>query len=401
VPFPSVLDAQGVEQNKARFGGVTPKFDPTTYTCTVYCHGASLGAAGGGALTSPDWRTPFPTGSTCGNCHGNPPPAPHPQNVTDCTLCHPDPSGATHMNGKVDGGGGHVAGYADPTSSAFHGPDAIALLVALNNGQTPSLDCRTCHGANLDGVNGLGGPSCSGCHSNPAGSLGSATLANLDPAFQNGVADWRANCTFCHGKPTSDPYPTAANPVNAAPPRGVGGQTAATDSHVGAHQRHLATGTMASPFVCATCHTVPTDLTHLDGTAEVTLQGAGQASLPSSLGTYNATPQTCAVYCHNPSNVSGQTSPAWTAATTSGLACNACHGAPPSSGHHALHVNAGFGCGYCHNATASTAKTPAITNPTKHVDGNVDVVLSISGATWNGTGCSVSACHGTTSIYTW
>jgi hypothetical protein len=389
VPFPSVV-VGGVEQNKARFGGVTPAFDPTTFTCTVYCHGASLGAAGGGALTSPDWRTPFPSGSTCGNCHGNPPPAPHPQNVTDCTLCHPDPSGATHMNGKVDGGGGHVAGYADPTSSAFHGPDAIKLLVAINNGQTPPLDCRTCHGANLDGVGGVGAPSCTGCHADPKSYLGTATpITNLDPAFQNGVANWQANCTFCHGTPT-EPYATAANPVNAAPPRGVAGQTAATDPHVGAHQKHLQGTALASAFACATCHTVPTDLSHLTGTTQVSL--TLPAGFPADTPAYNATPQTCATYCHNPSQVSGQTSPAWTAATASGLACTACHGTPPSSGHHSAH---GFACGYCHAATASTTTPNAIIDPTKHVDGTVEVQFGggITG-TFDGTNCTV-ACHAT------
>lgn len=86
-------------------GATAPSFDGTT--CSgVYCHGATLT---GGALTEPTWTRVDGSQDACGNCHGAPPPAPHPDD-DDCGQCHPtvqpgtreflDP--ASHINGVVD-----------------------------------------------------------------------------------------------------------------------------------------------------------------------------------------------------------------------------------------------------------------------------------------------------------
>ena len=86
----------------ARSGGATPSFNATSLTCANYCHGATLG---GGSHPTPVW-TGGAVEVTCGSCHGNPPPSPHPvvAATASCGDCHPgstrvsvDP--ATHVNG--------------------------------------------------------------------------------------------------------------------------------------------------------------------------------------------------------------------------------------------------------------------------------------------------------------
>ena len=54
------------------------------------------------------------------------------------------------------------AGHPNYTSGTVHGPATYAWLAAT----TGALDCRTCHGANLQGV-GIA-PSCKSCHAGMA-----------------------------------------------------------------------------------------------------------------------------------------------------------------------------------------------------------------------------------------
>ncbi len=66
--------------------GVVSSFDGGT--CGSYCHGPTLS---GGHLTDPVWTKSDVSQAYCGDCHGVPPPAPHPQAVgSDCSTCHPD-----------------------------------------------------------------------------------------------------------------------------------------------------------------------------------------------------------------------------------------------------------------------------------------------------------------------
>ncbi len=382
-------------------------YDTTAHTCATYCHGS--GIAGGTVATKPpSWVQSF---SNCDACHGLPPHSGS-TDLTTCATCHPatmntdgtlNVAGGKHVNGHIDML--HPASYADPTSPAFHGSDALAFLEQLGGAR----DCASCHGADLAG--GVG-PSCTGCHA--------ATASALFPA---GVADWKTNCTFCHGTPT-EPFDYGSQLAQAAPPDDVTGRLTGTNTaaRTGAHQLHLAGSAVAPAFSCATCHAVPaqaTPLAHLDGgTAQVTLSGAGQGSLPASLGTYSG--GTCAVYCHNPpttasSGTAGGSTPSWSG---SGYACNACHGNAsdarnywPATGRHDRHCASGNGnlrCYYCHSAVVTdvdASSTPAIASPTLHVNGVANVQFGdgsvtydsqvISGG-WNGTSCTAS-CHGGTS----
>ncbi|MBS1124636.1 MAG: cytochrome family protein, partial [Deltaproteobacteria bacterium] len=57
----------------------------TGTSCTTKCHGAT---AWGGSNPAPTWTLVDGTQSTCGSCHGTPPPAPHPTEM-NCASCHP------------------------------------------------------------------------------------------------------------------------------------------------------------------------------------------------------------------------------------------------------------------------------------------------------------------------
>jgi predicted CxxxxCH...CXXCH cytochrome family protein len=367
-------------------GGATPAFDAATGSCSsVYCHGATLNA--GGARPAITW-----TGTLgeprCEQCHGFPPPAPHPQ-FSNCATCHPLTvnaageivAGGKHVNGVVDLAGVHPVGYGARANSAFHGPDAIRFL----SKRPEAVDCASCHGTDL---NGGQGPSCNACH---------ASVGWASPA-------WQSNCTFCHGARTPA-FTFASDLLLAAPPEGVGGET--SGAHVGAHQKHLSQGALSNGFACVTCHAVPQQadpLAHLDGTAVVSLQGqdalpAGVGNLPANLGTYAPAGQTCTVYCHGATLPGGPVpAPVW---TQTGLACNACHGVAPKTGKHPamLGFHTVASCSDCHGEVVDGALQ--IVDRQKHVNGNVDVKLS-SGA-WDPAAktCSSVGCHLTPSARAW
>jgi predicted CxxxxCH...CXXCH cytochrome family protein len=105
----TVIDVVFPEGGLARAGGAQPVWDGAR--CTgVYCHGATLG---GGTYTAPLWQDPaLPDGILCGQCHGNPPPSPHPQEDSgSCSECHEGaisggvPNPDKHIDGVVQGGG--------------------------------------------------------------------------------------------------------------------------------------------------------------------------------------------------------------------------------------------------------------------------------------------------------
>lgn len=336
----------------ARTGGAAPAFDPVALTCaTTYCHGATLGA--GGANHTPRW-TGGGAQAACGTCHGAPPPS-HAPGSTDCHACHPatvkadgtiDVAGGRHVDGVLQVVSTHPTGWADP---AQHG---AALF-----DQGPAA-CRACHGADLAG--GTAGVSCATCHA------------------AAGFPGWQANCTFCHG--TRVAAYGAANLASAAPPTGVRGETLTTQRAVGAHQRHLAGGTMGPPVACAECHAVPADLGHLDGTAAVTFGTAARRQ--GATPTWNG--DGCAAsYCHGATLGAGgtNTAPRWTGGAAQ-AACGTCHGTPPP-GHAATSTD----CHACHPGTVKTDGTIDLAGGL-HLDG----VVQVTGA--HPAGWAARAQHG-------
>lgn len=329
----------------ARTGGATPSFAGGA-CASVYCHGATLAA--GGTDTAPSWGGAV----GCTSCHAYPPPSHAPED-TGCAACHPGTvhadgtlnlAGGLHVNGSVDVGAAHAAGWGEPER---HGPAA--------NGDLSS--CRRCHGDDLGG--GTSRVSCDGCHS------------------AAGHADWRTSCTFCHGTKG------ATDLASAAPPRGTQGETATSARAVGAHRKHLSGGAFGAAVACDACHApLPAELSHVDGTAAVSfgaLARAGGAS-PAWNGA------TCAsTYCHGATLGAGGTStaPAWTASISS---CASCHSVSLSSlpDQHGEHSGEAT-CGDCHPGYTATAVSRAL-----HVNGAKDVGNEVT--SWNGTGCT-NTCH--------
>ena len=309
----------------------------------------------------------------CSACHGFPPPpfvmtgTAHPAS-TACSLCH---ATSVDANAAIIAGGAHRNGVVDVTIHpvpyvADHTTPALADLNA----------CKTCHGADFSG--GESGVSCTSCH------------AAMQPA---GFPDWQTNCTFCHGTRTPGWTDTATSLRLAAPPRGSHGETLTTQPAVGAHAKHLGTGSTVSDGVaCAECHVKPADLAHLDGVGTVTF---GALATQGGLSPAYAAGSCSATYCHGSAALGGANpTPAWTGTA----ACGDCHGSPPPTAGHALAVHSAQSCFKCHALVATDTPLPGVQNVAAalslHVNGAKDVSLSVSG-TWDGATktCSSVGCH--------
>ena len=258
-----------------------------------------------------------------------------------------------------------LASHCNFTLPSRHGPEYLNFL----GRQPDSFTCNAagCHGATLYGA-GIA-PSCHTCHASA------------------GWTGWQTNCSFCHGATTEAAkagYPVGSYPERSAPPDAVQQRlsgTAAPD-RTGAHQAHLSGVTagglnVTGPFSCATCHSVPADLSHVKGAsvrAAVALKGTG--GLPADLGTYDQASGTCTTYCHGSSS-----SPAWSKTI---LDCGSCHGSPPP-GHPSMQSTTA--CAGCHPGTVLADGSIDIAGG-KHLNGVVEVSMDASG--------ECGACHGTT-----
>jgi predicted CxxxxCH...CXXCH cytochrome family protein len=329
-PLPAELTPTGVAAGTT-FNGAT---------CSSYCHGSTMGG------TAPTWTST--TDMTCVSCHGNPPPAPHPQSAT-CQGCH-DTAGATansiakpmqHIDGITQTQNVHPTGYS---AREQHGYEADSKGFST---------CATasCHGTTLLGGT-TGGPSCSSCH----------------------PASWQTTCTF------------------------VLGATAQSDTHVGAHAEHVTASTNHAAIACTGCHTVPSSATspgHVDGTGGVVQAEVKFGSLNPS-ATFNVTTTVCSsLYCHGNGRTSAGTA-TWT--STTALTCTSCHPTTAlASGEHSRHIQGeGMKCSECHSTVVNA--TPAVINAALHVNGAKEVKLAPSG-TWTPSTRSCSSlpggCHGT------
>ncbi len=235
----------------------------------------------------------------------------------------------------------HVSGYAD---AGLHGMDA----------KYQALVCIDCHGSDLTG--GSAGVSCDSCHE----------------------TNWRTDCVFCHG---------GTDNTTGAPPVDIDNLT--TSLSFPEHTNHL-DRTIHPEWDCVQCHVKPTDVLssgHLfvgdatAGVAEVTFSGG-----LSSGGTYGSS---CTVYCHG----SGQRGSTGSVSSGASESCHMCHGDASNShglsGRHGDHFEERVTCNECHSTVAGSNTT--ISNPDKHVDGNIDVALP-SGMTWSSGTCNGS-CH--------
>jgi predicted CxxxxCH...CXXCH cytochrome family protein len=376
------------------FAGIAAPSAPTwnraSATCAVYCHGATLSA--GGTNTAPNW-TGGPV--ACGDCHGAPPPAPHPavsSGLTGCASCHSltidstgtliaASAGGKHLDGQVQATGGHPGAWMDTASAGFH-------AYSVNRGIGA---CQSCHGADLSG--GSSGVACGQCH---------------DQGLPAGVASWSVNCTMCHGGVASQTGapPKATWGFAGDPARGGG---TADPLRVGAHTKHLTT-TLMAPFDCAPCHVKPANALsagHVDSeSALATLTWSGAAVAGGAVPQWNRSAGTCAsTYCHGnyagtyaydvwdwgaeelvpmtASYAGNRATPGWTGGP---VTCGSCHGNPPAAAgvwHTPYHGSsqAHRECQACHpDAVGANGVGTAITNPSLHINGVVNVTPQWSSA---------------------
>ncbi len=410
------------DPTSANFHGVVLHADNYQYNQCVSCHAKSFGGgtSGVGCFTC---HQSFPhkagwsdTSST--NFHGKFLRLGLGQ-LTDCASCH---------GAAFDGGTSgkscftchasypHNAGWIDPASAVSHGK-------FLKAKSWDTGECARCHGANFSG--GTSGKSCFTCHpayphtvfassSGHAGylytqgyplaqcktchgaSYAGGTVVNVScssagcHADNTGTPKSPEACNTCHGQFLA----SASDALSAAPPKSVLGDSATTVRGVGAHAKHLLSGTLGKSVKCVECHTVPTTLFatgHVDTQlpAEVVfndtlarLVTGGGTFVPNP--TYNATSLTCAnTYCHGKWQlkksgpyaaffttdsvmVGAANAPSWTSGA-SGAACGSCHGLPPT-GHPPSSLS---DCQNCHGTVVNGSGQ--IINHALHINGKVNV----------------------------
>lgn len=268
------------------------------------------------------------------------PPRPDASAVTDAGSVEPGPdSGVPRF---------HAADYALPD---VHGREL----------KTGALDCRSCHGAQLDVSPTV---TCDGCHGGP---------------------EWRTDCTFCHGG--------SEGITTGAPPRDLRGRVSRDEQSFRAHPEHGAAGNHPA-YDCNQCHLKPVDVLSVghvfDDTKGVVEVRFDQPGALSREGQY-ATAGTCNnLYCHG--NGNGRlgsyqhTSPQ--------PVCNTCHGDAASSrtmsGLHRKHLEEGARCVDCHGDTVDAANV--IVGAELHVNGAKDVALTAAGMSRTASRCS-GTCH--------
>lgn len=286
-------------------------------------------------------------------------------NLTSCRSCHGNDLGGGISDiacSSCHSSFPHVSGWEASTSANFHGN-------YLKSNNWDLLSCKGCHGSSYDG----GVVTDESCM---------ASQCHVD-ASQNKKSP--EACNTCHGV-----FRGQANLITTwAPPKSVQGDTSISVRGVGAHQKHLATGTIGKAVKCTECHSVPAQAFatgHFDSNlpAEVVMNDT-LSRLTTDNGTvvpnpiYNSVNLGCSnVYCHgyfkngNKNNVVN-----WTGGSAE-VACGSCHGDPakPTLAERALpggtHIQSlELPCNYCHYEVVDVNMN--IIKKEKHINGNVDL----------------------------
>ncbi len=268
----------------------------TGTSCTTGCHGR---AAWGGTRATPNWTQVDGSQSTCGSCHGAPPPAPHPIG-SNCADCHPtmeensltfrDPD--SHINGVVDlvdpgqTGGcttchGTAANAAPPkdlagnTARSFKGVGAHQQHLATSTWHRPVV-CSSCHvvptmqdsPGHRDGDN-----------------VAEVRFDALNPAATYARGTGSCATVYCHGNGrgnngTINWLTIGPLPCNGCHPTNGTGMS-------GDHARHI----NAFGIPCFDCHQTVVDLAMEISTPNLHVNGARDVKMGS--GTYNVANRTC------------------------------------------------------------------------------------------------------------
>ena len=232
--------------------------------------------------------------------------------------------------------------------------------------------CQSCHGMPPPAPHPVDSD-CGKCH--PTMTAGNNTTITYPAKHIDGNVDVINDqpCDSCHGS-GGDP----------SPPKDTTGGTSTDLRGVGAHRNHLAASTWHNQISCDQCHKVPVSLQsigHIDTPlpAEVIF-----GNLAGATAAWNGT--TCSnVYCHGATLKDGNgaaggtaTRPNWTVVNGAQSQCGSCHGTPPPPPH-----PSDSDCGKCH-PTMTPGGGLVITDPARHIDGNLDVT----------TDQPCNSCHG-------
>jgi predicted CxxxxCH...CXXCH cytochrome family protein len=125
------------------------------------------------------------------------------------------------------------------------------------------------------------------------------------------------------------------------------------------------------------CHVKPADALapgHIDGELTVTFGGIAAQGVTVPPAWDRSTATCSSTYCHGATLAGGtNTAPIWTTVDGTQAACGTCHGIPPAVwGHEYPPIHGNNACTFCHYDVANDRGT-AITNPSLHVNGVVDV----------------------------
>ncbi|QQR91779.1 MAG: CxxxxCH/CxxCH domain-containing protein [Myxococcales bacterium] len=338
-------------------------------TCSnLYCHGN--GKSSNGTVS---WTSTEPM--QCGSCHGNPPPAPHPQ-ASDCGSCHPtmNPGSDTfrtperHIDGVLDVTDGSTA------CDSCHGSNGISappLDLAGNTARTvPGVGAHRVH---LGATSWARQMSCESCHVVPdnvdspghldGDNIAEVSFGALNPSASVNLTTHKCNNLYCHGDGT------------------------ASNGSI--------SWTSTTAMTCSSCHGYPPPSPHPDSTA----CGSCHPNVNSGTDTFN-----------NPSShIDGIVN------VNTGGACDSCHGsngnsAPPKNlagsstrsargvGAHREHLSSStwrrtIACESCHTV-------PGNVDSPGHIDGDNVAEIPFDGLNPSATvdfttgTCNSLYCHG-------
>jgi predicted CxxxxCH...CXXCH cytochrome family protein len=214
--------------------------------------------------------------------------------------------------------------------------------------------CGSCHGAPPPPPHPSGND-CGQCH--PTMTPGAGLVIAYPALHIDGTVDVSDDqpCDSCHG-----------SGGNAAPPADTMGATTTDVRGVGAHRNHLAPSTWRKDMACTDCHRVPTATTSI-GHIDTPLPAELTFSPLAGAAAWNG--NTCSnTYCHGSTLTGGtSTNPVWTVVNGAQGQCGSCHGTPPPPPH-----PVDSDCGSCHD-TMTPGGGLAIADPSRHIDGNLDV----------------------------
>ncbi len=198
-------------------GGLDPSWDHSTARCSnTYCHGARLT---GGTGTQPLWTQVDGSQLECDQCHGAPPPLPHPpvSQLSDCNACHP---GTVDESGEIRAADGlHVNGIVNETTTCFtcHGTEGVNAApplgldgssdtseIAVGAHQShlqPSIaravECEQCHLVPVKAFDPGHQPEDAGDTQAEVSFGALASQGGLEPSWDHATAGCAD--TYCHG----------------------------------------------------------------------------------------------------------------------------------------------------------------------------------------------------------